>query len=179
MGTRRFLLDLWHTSPRLHIAHCPSTERDYGRVAEIRLRAAGGVGQPRECIVSFRDREGVEKIAEVAAESLIEAAGLALNQFRRAEWSRQASLETGTLRVEVCESTFYDFACAARVRFLMGRRRVIAGINSLPANNHLCQSPATRFALKLILGLRLRGCLTAARAFHRTHDSPHRRSTDT
>ncbi|PYU19294.1 MAG: hypothetical protein DMG30_24640 [Acidobacteria bacterium] len=41
------------------------------------------------------------------------------------------------------------------------------------------QFPATRFARELILRLRLRGCLTAARAFHGTHNSPPRRSTDT
>jgi hypothetical protein len=62
----------------------------------------------RQCIVSFRDREGVDHIAKVTAESLFEAAALALNQFGRAEWSREASLDTGVLRVEVCESTFYN-----------------------------------------------------------------------
>ena len=50
----------------------------------------------------------MEHVAEVTAESLFEAGALALNQFRRAEWSREASLDTGTLRVEVCESTFYN-----------------------------------------------------------------------
>jgi len=50
---------------------------------------------------------------------------------------------------------------------------------SLPADNRLCQFPATRLAGELILGLRLLGRLTAAWAFHRTHNSPHRRSTDT
>lgn len=66
------------------------------------------MGQSRKCVVSFRDSEGVEHVAEVTAESLFEAGALALNQFRRAEWSREASLDTGTLRVEVCESTFYN-----------------------------------------------------------------------
>jgi hypothetical protein len=62
----------------------------------------------RKCIVSLRDEEGVEHSAELVAESLYEAAALALQQFRRSEWSREASLEAGTLRVEVCEpSTFY------------------------------------------------------------------------
>src|SRR5438309_11524365 len=65
------------------------------------------MGQPRKCAVSFRDGEGVEHLAEVTAESLYEAGALALQQFRRAEWSREASLDAGTLRVEVCESTFY------------------------------------------------------------------------
>jgi hypothetical protein len=67
-----------------------------------------GMGQPRKCIVSFRDGEGVEHLAEVTAESLYEAGALALQQFRRADWSREASLDAGTLRVEVCESTFYN-----------------------------------------------------------------------
>lgn len=66
------------------------------------------MGQPRQCVVNFRDRDGVEHVAEVTAESLFEAAALALNQFRLAEWSREASLDTGTLQVEVCESTFYN-----------------------------------------------------------------------
>jgi hypothetical protein len=63
----------------------------------------------RKCIVSLRDEEGVEQhSAELVAESLYEAAALAIQQFRRSEWSRGASLEAGTLRVEVCEpSTFY------------------------------------------------------------------------
>jgi len=61
------------------------------------------MGQPRKCAVSFRDGEGVEHLAEVTAESLYEAGALALRQFRRAEWSREASLDAGTLRVEVCD----------------------------------------------------------------------------
>jgi hypothetical protein len=36
-----------------------------------------------------------------------EADALALQLFRRAEWSRETSLDAGTLRVEVCESSFY------------------------------------------------------------------------
>jgi hypothetical protein len=66
------------------------------------------MGEPRRCLVSFRDHDGVEHIAEVTAASLFEAAALALKQFRRADWSREASLDTATLRVEVCESTFYN-----------------------------------------------------------------------
>jgi hypothetical protein len=65
------------------------------------------MGTPRRCLVSFRDHEGVEHVAEVTAESLYEAGALALQQFRRADWSREASLDAGTLRVEVCESSFY------------------------------------------------------------------------
>lgn len=66
------------------------------------------MGTPRRCLVSFRDREGVEHVAEVTAESLYEASALALQQFRRADWSREDSLDAGVLRVEVCESTFYN-----------------------------------------------------------------------
>jgi len=66
------------------------------------------MGAPKKCVVSFRDAEGVEHIAEVVASSLYEAGALALQQFRRGDWSREASLETGTLRVEVCESNFYN-----------------------------------------------------------------------
>src|SRR5580704_4861067 len=66
------------------------------------------MGNTRKCVVTFRDAEGVEHAAEITAESLYEAAALALRQFRRAEWSREASFDAGTLSVEVCEpSTFY------------------------------------------------------------------------
>jgi hypothetical protein len=70
------------------------------------------MGEPRLCRVSFRDRDGVEHVAEVTAASLFEAAAVALKQFRRAEWSREASLDTATLRVEVCESAFYNVKVA-------------------------------------------------------------------
>src|ERR1700752_5463176 len=70
------------------------------------------MGEPRRCLVSFRDHDGVEHVAEVTAASLFEAAAVALNQFRRGDWSREASLDTGTLRVEVCESTFYNVKVA-------------------------------------------------------------------
>lgn len=45
---------------------------------------------------------------DVTAASLYEAGALALQQFRRCEWSREASLDAATLRVEICESTFYN-----------------------------------------------------------------------
>ena len=61
----------------------------------------------RKCIVSFRDDDGVQHQVEIAAESLYEPGALALQQFRRSEWSRGASFAS-TLRVEVCESTFYN-----------------------------------------------------------------------
>ena len=70
------------------------------------------MGQPRRCIVSFRDGEGIEHAVEVTAASLYEAGALALQQFRRSEWSREESLDTGTLRVEVCESMFYNIKVA-------------------------------------------------------------------
>ena len=70
------------------------------------------MGQPRKCLVTFRDRQGVEHVAEVTAESLYEAGAVALQQFRRAEWSRESSLEAGTIRVEVCDSTFYNVRVA-------------------------------------------------------------------
>jgi hypothetical protein len=70
------------------------------------------MGQPRKCLVSFRDREGVDHVAAVTAESLYEAGAVALQQFRRADWSREESLDAGTLRVEVCDSTFYNVRVA-------------------------------------------------------------------
>jgi aspartyl-tRNA(Asn)/glutamyl-tRNA(Gln) amidotransferase subunit A len=41
------------------------------------------MGQSRRCLVSFRDEEGVEHIAEVLAASLYEAGAVVLQQFRR------------------------------------------------------------------------------------------------
>jgi hypothetical protein len=66
------------------------------------------VGSSKKCLVSFVDEDGVKHMAEVLAESLFEAAALALKQFRRRDWSREASFETGTLRIEVCETTSYN-----------------------------------------------------------------------
>jgi hypothetical protein len=62
----------------------------------------------KKCRVSFRDTAGVEHVAEVVAESVYEASALALKHFRRSDWSRESSFETGMLRVEVCESSFYN-----------------------------------------------------------------------
>lgn len=70
------------------------------------------MAQPRKCLVSFRDGQGVEHLAEITAESLYEAGAIALQQFRRADWSREESLDAGTLRVEVCDSTFYNVRVA-------------------------------------------------------------------
>ncbi len=77
-----------------------------------------GMGEPQRCVVTFRDGEGVEHIAEVVAASLYGAGALALQQFRRSDWSRLASLEAGTLRVEVCKSTFYKIRVADLEKWL-------------------------------------------------------------
>jgi hypothetical protein len=66
------------------------------------------MGGSKKCLVSFRDTSGVEHVAEVVAESVYEASALALKQFRRSDWSQEASFETGMLRVEVCESSLYN-----------------------------------------------------------------------
>ena len=66
------------------------------------------VGSSKKCLVSFVDEDGVKHMAEVVAESLYEASALALKQFRRSDWSREASFETGVLRVEVCESSVFS-----------------------------------------------------------------------
>jgi hypothetical protein len=56
----------------------------------------------RKCLVTFRDKSGVEHAVDIPeAESLYEAAILALHRFRDADWSREASLDVGKLRVEV------------------------------------------------------------------------------
>jgi hypothetical protein len=66
------------------------------------------MGSSKKCRVSFRDMSGVEHVAEVVAESVFEAAALSLKQFRRSDWSRDASFETGTLSVEVFESSLFS-----------------------------------------------------------------------
>jgi hypothetical protein len=45
------------------------------------------VGNARTCIVSFVDSEGIRHSIEVAAESLYEAAALAVREFRRHRWT--------------------------------------------------------------------------------------------
>jgi hypothetical protein len=57
--------------------------------------------RPKKCIVTFRDAEGVDHAAIVTAESLYEAAIVALRQFRRADWSREDAFDLGALRIEV------------------------------------------------------------------------------
>jgi hypothetical protein len=76
------------------------------------------MGESKRCVVTFRDNDGVEHTAEVVAASLYEAGALALQQFRRSDWSRLASLEVGTLRVEVTESTFYNIRVADLEKWL-------------------------------------------------------------
>jgi len=66
------------------------------------------MGSSKRCLVSFRDESGVEHVAEVVAESVYEASALALKQFRRSDWSREASFETGMLRVEAIESSLFS-----------------------------------------------------------------------
>ena len=59
--------------------------------------------RPKKCIVTFRDSEGVDHAVSLTAESLYEAAVVALRQFRRADWSREDALDLGSLRIEVWE----------------------------------------------------------------------------
>jgi hypothetical protein len=70
------------------------------------------MGSSKKVLVSFRDADGVEHIAEVVAESVYEASALALKQFRRRDWSREASFETGVLRVEVFETSVFSILIA-------------------------------------------------------------------
>jgi hypothetical protein len=44
------------------------------------------VGNARTCVVSFVDSDGIRHSVEVAAESLYEAAALAVKEFRRHTW---------------------------------------------------------------------------------------------
>jgi hypothetical protein len=45
------------------------------------------VGNARTCVVSFVDSAGIRHSIEVAAESLYEAAALAVHEFRRHPWT--------------------------------------------------------------------------------------------
>jgi hypothetical protein len=77
------------------------------------------VAAARKCVVKLRDAEGVEHAAQVVAESLYEAACLALRQFRRSAWSRETALEAGTLQVEVWEApTVYKIHVASLEKWL-------------------------------------------------------------
>jgi hypothetical protein len=51
------------------------------------IRYDGGVGNARTCVVSFIDSARIRHSVEVAAESLYEAAALAVNEFRRHPWT--------------------------------------------------------------------------------------------
>jgi hypothetical protein len=66
------------------------------------------MGKSKKCIISFKDRTGVEHVAEVVAESVFEGAALALREFRQNDWSREESFETGVLRIEVYETSVYS-----------------------------------------------------------------------
>lgn len=59
------------------------------------------MAEARKCVVRLRDTEGVEHALQVSAGSLYEAGCVALHEFRRGEWSREAALKTMTLQVEV------------------------------------------------------------------------------
>jgi hypothetical protein len=77
------------------------------------------VPEARKCVVKLRDAEGVEHAAQVSAESLYEAACLALRQFRRSAWSRETAVDAGTLQVEVWESpTVYKISVARLEKWL-------------------------------------------------------------
>jgi len=65
------------------------------------------------------------------SKSLYQAGALALQQFRRSEWSREASLDAGALRVELWESTFYPVGLRSGLRSLLGaggRRRILRSL---------------------------------------------------
>ena len=67
----------------------------------------------RKCVATFRDTEGIDHAVVINAESLYEAAVVALRQFRRADWSRESALDLGTLRIEVWEQpTLYRIEVA-------------------------------------------------------------------
>jgi hypothetical protein len=75
--------------------------------------------QVRKCLVRLRDHDGVEHVVQVDASSLYEAGCVALRQFRRSEWSREAALKTMTLQVEVWQApTVYKIGIDLLERWL-------------------------------------------------------------
>jgi len=78
------------------------------------------MAEARKCVVKLRDAEGVEHAAQVNAESLYEAACLALRRFRGSAWSRETAVDAGTLQVEVWESpTVYKISVASLEKWLV------------------------------------------------------------
>jgi hypothetical protein len=83
------------------------------------------MGNERKCVVSFRDQEGVEHVAEVIAESLYEAGALALQQF--------VERLIGTIRREYVDHTLFWTATDLenKLRLFQGyfnRQRVHSGL---------------------------------------------------
>jgi hypothetical protein len=75
--------------------------------------------QLRKCLVRMRDHHGVEHVVQVDASSLYEAGCVALRQFRRSEWSRDATLKAMTLQVEVWQApTVYKIGVDLLERWL-------------------------------------------------------------
>ncbi len=75
--------------------------------------------EARKCVAKMRDPEGIEHAVQVQAGSLYEAASLGLKQFRRSEWSREATFEAGMLQVEVWEApTVYRISVGNLERWL-------------------------------------------------------------
>ena len=77
----------------------------------------------KKCIVSFRDPDGVRHQVEVNAESVYEAAVLALKAFRRSEWIE--AIGTGTrMDIEVAEPPVQHFIMYGQLtRWLEGGAR--------------------------------------------------------
>jgi hypothetical protein len=59
------------------------------------------VPELRTCRVSFQDTEGISHSVEVTAESLFEAAALAIKAFRAAEWMQSGPGATTVLEIAV------------------------------------------------------------------------------
>ena len=77
------------------------------------------MSEGRRCVVRLRDSDGVEHLVQVNATSLYEAACVALHQFRRGDWSRNAALETLTLQVEVWQApTIYKISVDSLEKWL-------------------------------------------------------------
>jgi hypothetical protein len=118
-GRHAGLSFLQELDARMGIMLADCSDADVGANKKRNMCCNSAVANIRNCAVKFRDGEGVEHPLEVAASSLYEAAGLALQRFRRCDWSRQPSFEAGTLEVEVWDQpTLHRVKVAELVKWL-------------------------------------------------------------
>ena len=114
----------------------------HGSVFSPFVRYNALVSNPRTCVVSFRDLEGMEHSVEVTAASLYEAAALGLKQFRSSLFAEEVRPGTVTkLKISVkqveshheltvgrLESWIQGGARSPRERVLKDRLRMVLAL---------------------------------------------------